>query len=85
MVFISLIPRVTKKVGKVSLTLKKGTIPGQVVPLLIWAVPLLIWWVGSNSDYKAISVQLQLQFPAGTELGNEIKRRKPRISELKVK
>ena len=24
----------------------------------------------SNSDYKAISVQLQLQLPAGTELGN---------------
>ena len=27
-------------------------------------------WGGSNSDYKAISVQLQLQLPAGTELGN---------------
>ena len=26
--------------------------------------------VGSNSDYTAISVQLQLQLPAGTELGN---------------
>ena len=28
-------------------------------------------WVGSNSDYKAISVQLQLQLPAGTELGKK--------------
>ena len=26
--------------------------------------------VGSNTDYKAISVQLQLQLPTGTELGN---------------
>ena len=25
---------------------------------------------GSHSDYKAISVQLQLQLPTGTELGN---------------
>ena len=63
-------PLVPKKVGKVSLALQKGTIPGQVVPLLIWAVPLLIWSVRSNSDYKAISVQLQLQLPIGTELGN---------------
>ena len=72
MVFISLRPLVPKKVGKISLTLQKGTIPGQVVPLLIWAVPLLIWSVRSNSDYKAISVQLQLQLSMGTELGNII-------------
>ena len=26
--------------------------------------------VGTNTDYKAISVQLQLQLPAGMELGN---------------
>ena len=43
-VFISLRPLVPKKVGKVSLALQKGTIPGQAVPLLIWVVPLLIWW-----------------------------------------
>ena len=30
-----------------------------------------VGWVGSNSDYKAISVQLQLQLPTGTELGNK--------------
>ena len=29
-----------------------------------------VGWGRSNSDYKAISVQLQLQLPAGTELGN---------------
>ena len=31
-------------------------------------------WVGlggSHSDYKAISVQLQLQLPTGTELGKK--------------
>ena len=70
MVFISLRALVTKKVGKVSLTLHKGTIPGQAVPLLIWAVPLLIWSGRLTSDYNAISVQLQLQLPIGTELGN---------------
>ena len=70
MVFVSLRPLVTKKAGKISLTLQKGTIPGQVVPLLIWAVPLLIWSARLTSDYKAISVQLQLQLPIGTELGN---------------
>ena len=73
MVFISLRPLVTKTVGKVSLTLHKGTIPGQAVPLLIWAVPLLIWSGRSNSDYKAISVQLLLQLPIGTELDNKQK------------
>ena len=30
-----------------------------------------VGWV--QSDYKAISVQLQLQLPAGTELGNKAK------------
>ena len=69
-VFISLRPLVTEKVGKASSALQNETIPGQVVPLLIWAVPLLIWSVRSNSDYKAISVQLKLQLPIGTELGN---------------
>ena len=68
--FISLRPLVPKKVGKVSLALQKGTIPGQAVPLLIWAVPLLIWSVRSNSDNTTISVQLQLHLPLGTELGN---------------
>ena len=51
-------PLVPLKVAKPSLELHLGTIPGRV------------GWVGSNSDYKAISVQLQLQLPAGTELGN---------------
>ena len=69
-VLISLRPLVPEKVGRVSQALQNKTIPGQVVPLLIWAVPLLIWSVRSNSDYKATSVQLQLQLPIGTELGN---------------
>ena len=58
------------KVTNGSIVQQMGTIPGQVVPLLIRAVPLLIWSVRSNSDYKATSVQLQLQLPIGTELGN---------------
>ena len=33
----------------------------------------------SNSDYKAISVQLQLQLPAGTELGNWSKNFDPKM------
>ena len=51
------------KVAKSSLELHLGTIPGRVGSGRFG-------WVGSNSDYKAISVQLQLQLPAGTELGN---------------
>ena len=51
-------PLVPSKVAKASLELHLGTIPGRV------------GWGRSNSDYKAISVQLQLQLPAGTELGN---------------
>ena len=70
-VFISLRPLVTEKVGKASLALQNETIPGQVVPLLIWAVPLLIWSARLTSDYNAISVQLQLQLPTGTELCNK--------------
>ena len=49
------------KVAKASLVLHIGTIPVGSVR------------VGpgrSNSDYKAISVQMQLQLPTGTELGN---------------
>ena len=41
------------------------------MPLLIWAVPLLIWSGRLTSDYNAISVQLKLQLPTGTELGNK--------------
>ena len=51
------------KVAKASLVLHIGTIPVRSGP------------VGpgrSNSDYKAISVQLQLQLPAGTELGKKL-------------
>ena len=51
-------PLVPSKVAKASLELHLGTIPGRV------------GLVGSNTDYKAISVQLQLQLPAGTKLGN---------------
>ena len=51
-------PLVPLKVSKCSIELHLGTIPGRV------------GWVGSNSDYNAISVQLQLQLPTGTELGN---------------
>ena len=54
-------PLVILKVAKSSLDLHLGTILGRVS-----------CWVGSNSDYKAISVQLQLQMPTGTELGKNI-------------
>ena len=59
-------PLVPLKVAKSSLELHLGTIPGRVG----WG---RVGWGGSNSDYKAISVQLQLQLPAGTELGNILK------------
>ena len=49
-------PLVPLKVAKFSPELHLGTIPGR------------LGWVGSDSDYKAISVQLQMQLPAGTEL-----------------
>ena len=51
-------PLVPLKVAKASQEVHFGTIPGRV------------GWGRSNSDYKAISVQLQLQLPTGTELGN---------------
>ena len=41
-----------------------GTIPGRVGSGRLGSVRL-------TCDYKAISVQLQLQLPTGTELGNE--------------
>ena len=44
---------------KASLELHLGTIPSGV------------GWGRSNTDYKAISVQLQMQLPTGTELGNK--------------
>ena len=47
---------VSLKVAKASLELHLGAIG--------------VWSSGSNSDYKAILVQLQLQLPVGTELGN---------------
>ena len=56
-------PLVHLKLAKASLELHLGTIPGRVGSVGVGSV-------GSNSDYKAISVQLQLQLPAGTELGN---------------
>ena len=58
------------KVTKGSLVLHLGTIPIGSVR------------VGpgrSNSDYKAISVQLHLQLPAGTELGNWSKNFDPKM------
>ena len=45
------------KVAQVNLELYLGTIPGRV------------GWGRFNSDYKAISVQLLLKLPTGTELG----------------
>ena len=54
-------PLVPLKVPKSSLELHLGTIPGRV------GCVGLLGCVGFNSDFKAISVQLQLQFPAGTE------------------
>ena len=72
-VFISLRPLVPEKVGRVSPALQNKTIPGQVVPLLIWAVPLLIWWVGVTVIIGLVSVQvkLKLELPTGTELGKK--------------
>ena len=55
-------PMVPLEVVIASLELNLGTIPGRVGSVLVGSVR-------SNSDYKAISVQLQLQLPAGTELG----------------
>ena len=55
-------PPVPFKLAKASPELHLPTISGQMGS----------GWVGqgwSNSDYKAISPQLQLQLPAGTELG----------------
>ena len=56
-------PLVPSKVSKASLELHLGTIPGRVGSARVGSGR-------SNSYYKAISVQLQLQLPAGTELGN---------------
>ena len=67
-------PLLPLKVVKSSLELHFVTIPGGV-----GSVGLLGCWVGSNSDYKAISVQLQLQLPAGTELGNWSKNFDPKM------
>ena len=47
-----------------------GNYSGPAMPLLIWAAPLLIWSARLTCDYNAISVQLQLQLPTGTQLGN---------------
>ena len=55
-------PLVPLKVAKSSLELHLGTILVEVD----WG---WVGWGGSNSDYKVISVQLQLQLSAGTELG----------------
>ena len=56
-------PLVPLKVAKPSLELHLETIPVGVG----WG---RVGWVWSNSDYNAISVQLQLQLPTGIELGN---------------
>ena len=57
-------PLVSIKVANGSLVQHKGTIPALVIS----------GWVGSGRltcDYNAISVQLQLQLPTGTELGKK--------------
>ena len=46
-------------VAKGSILLHMGTIPGRLGSVRL------------TCDYKAISVQLQLQLPTGTELGNK--------------
>ena len=51
-------PQVPSKVANAKLELHLGTILDRFGS------------VRFNSDYKAISVQFQLQLPAGTELGN---------------
>ena len=62
MVWFGLVPL---KIDKSSIELHLGTILGGV-GLVGFGL------VVSNSDYKAILVQLQLQLPAGTKLGNMI-------------
>ena len=52
-------PQIPLKVANGSLALQIGTIPGRFGS----------GW--SNSDYKASSVQLQLQLPTETELGKK--------------
>ena len=54
---------VPSKIAKANLELHLGTILGRVGSGGVGSVR-------SNRDYKAISVQLQLQLPTGTELGN---------------
>ena len=61
---------------------KEDDLKGPLVPLKVaksrsasWNYPGSGWvgcWVGSNSYYKAISVQLQQQVSIGTELGKNI-------------
>ena len=51
------------KVANGSLVQHMGTIPGRVGSGRVGSARL-------TCDYKAISVQLQLQLPTGTELGN---------------
>ena len=57
-------PQVPLKVAKAKLELHIEPIPARVGSVRSGPVR-------SNSDYKAISVQLQLQLPTGTELGNK--------------
>ena len=53
------------KVAKGSIGQHMGTIPGRVGSDRVGSVRL-------TCDYKAISVQLQLQLPIGTELGKKL-------------
>ena len=61
--FATLNALVPLKVAKVSLELHLGTTPGLVGSGLVRSC-------GSNSDYKAFSVQMQLQVLTGADLGN---------------
>ena len=45
---------------------------GLVVPLLIWAVPLLIWWVGGkmNPRIRLTSAKIEVGVEVEAELSN---------------
>ena len=54
------------------------------MPLLIWAVPLLIWWVGGkmNPRIRLTSAKVEV----GVEVEAELGKKSPKTSdELKIK
>ena len=51
-----------------------------VVPLLIWVVPLLIWWVGVTVIIGLVSVQVKLKLELPT--GTELGKKQYKIEFL---